>query len=165
MQTKPIGVNVGEGLDVVEGYVGPGVRWIANRLCHPVRFEYGWFWTAATCHGEGPDEMAFRQRPDGNGVEALCLSHNCTPEVAVDALGRQAGWFLRGPTAYEPLFQAPDWPWWRTAWYVAAALVFTVPLLLGHDLEAGILNVIGFSAGSLLTTRCLSPRRGRRFRR
>ena len=172
MQTELIGVNVGEGLADTERYVGPSAWWIAHRLSHPVRFEHGWFWTTATCHGVGPDELAFRQRSDGNGIDARCLAGSCPPELAADALGSQAGWIVRGPTAYEPLAQPVDrrwrlrdWPWWRIAWYAAAALAFAAPLLLGHALEAAILSLIGFSVGSWLTAGSHLPRRAGRFRR
>ena len=172
METELISVNVGEGLAVTERYVGPSAWWIAHRLSHPVRFEHGWFWTTATCHGVGPDELAFRQRPDGNGIDASCPDGSCSPQVAADALGSQAGWLVRGPTAYEPLTQPvdrlwwlTDWPGWRIAWYGAGVLAVSASLLLGHGPEAAILNFIGFSAGSWLTTRLLMRRRAGRFRR
>ena len=37
-----------------------------------VRFDGGWFWTTAFCHGDEADELAFRQRPDGEGIDARC---------------------------------------------------------------------------------------------
>ena len=171
MQGELYGINVGEGLDVKERYVGPGAWWIAQRLSHPVRFEGGWFRTAATCHGDGSDELAFRQRPDGNGIEARCLSGDCAPQLAADALGAQAGWLVRGPTAYEPLVQPVDrfwwltnWPRWRVAWNGGAALAFAAPLLLGHGLEDALLTLIGYSAGSWLMAKLISQPRRRRFR-
>ncbi len=158
------------GLNVADRYVGPGAWWIASQLAHPVRFEDGWFRTKATCHGTGPDELAFRQRPDGNGIEARCLAGVCCAELATDALGAQIGWPLR--FAYEPLaepvgggWRPTDWPWRSIAWYAAGLLAFLAPLLLGHDLEAGILGFIGFNVGSLLMDRILRPRRVRRYRR
>ena len=172
MQTELIGVNVGEGLAVKERYVGPAAWWIANRLSHPVRFEGGWFRTAAVCHGGESDGLAFRQRPDGNGIEALCLSGDCSPEVAADVVGGQAGSFVRGPTAYEPLFQPvdrlwwlTDWPRWRIALYGAAALSFAVPLLLGYGPVVGAINYIGFSVGSWLMAKLIWQPRRRRHRR
>lgn len=173
MQTELYGINVGEGLDVKERYLGPAAWWIASRLSHPVRFERDWFWTTATCHaGDTEDRLAFRQRPDGNGIEARCLDGSCSPEMAADGLGVEAGWFVRGPTAYEPLagpvhenWRLRDLPWWRIAWYGAAALLLTASLALGHGPEAAVLNLIGFCVASLLTARCLMPRRKRRHRR
>ena len=103
MQGELYGNNVGEGLNVTERYVGPAAWWIANRLSHPVRFEHGWFWTRATCHvGEKEDRLAFRQRPDGNGIEARCLSGDCAPQLAAGALGRRLGgsFGVRPPTSH-----------------------------------------------------------------
>lgn len=172
MQTDLIGINVGEGLDVTERYVGPAAWWIANRLPYPVRFEEGWFRTAALCHGGEHDGLAFRQRSDGNGIDARCLSGDCSNEVAADVVGGQAGSLVRGPTAYEPLFQPvdrfwwlTDWPRWRIAWNGGAALAFAAPLLLGHALEAAILTIIGFSAGSWLMGKLILQPRRRRYRR
>jgi len=173
MQTELLGINVGDGLEVKERYVGPGAWWIAQRLSLPVRFERDWFWTEATCHvGEKGDRLAFRQRPDGNGIDARCLDGGCSPVVAVDALGSQARWLLRGPAAYEPLVQPEDrfrwltdWPRWKIALYGAAALSVAVPLLLGYGLVAAYLNYVGFSAGAWLMAKLISQPRRRRHRR
>ena len=94
MQGELYGINVGEGLDVTEQYVGPAAWWVAQRLSRPVTFERGWFRTAALCHGGESDGLAFRQRPDGNGIEARCLGGDCAPPVG----GRRpgvAGWVVR----------------------------------------------------------------------
>ena len=173
MQTELYGVNVVEGLYVKERYVGPAAWWIASRLSHPVRFERDWFWITATCHvGEKEDRLAFRQSPDGNGIDARCPDGGCSPELAADALGSQAGLLVRGPAAYEPLFQPvdrfrwlTDWPRWRIAWNGGAALAFAAPLLLGHALEASILCLIGYSVGSWLMSKLIVQPRRRRFRR
>ena len=55
-----------------ERYTGPSAGRIADLLPHRVSFEKGWFWTAAVCHGAQSDGLAFRQRPDGNGIEVRC---------------------------------------------------------------------------------------------
>ena len=34
--------------------------------------EKGWFWDTAVCHGAQSDGLAFRQRPDGNGIDVRC---------------------------------------------------------------------------------------------
>ena len=173
METEPKipGTCVAEGLDVTERYVGPAAWWIAQRLSRPVSFEGGWFRTAAVCHGGESDGLVFRHRPDGNGIEARCLSGDCSPELAADALGVQARLFVRGPSAYEPLFQPADrfrwltdWPRWRIAFYGAAALSFAVPLLLGYGLMVAWLNYAGFSLGSWLMAKLISQPRRRRFR-
>ena len=171
-QTELIGINVGEGMAVKERYVGPSAWWIANRLSQPVRFEGGWFRTTAVCHGGEYDGLAFRQRPDGNGIEARCISGDCSPDLAADVVGGQAAWPVRGPSAYEPLAQPVDrfwwlrdWPRWRIAWYGAAALSVAVPLLLGYGPEAAVINLIGFSGGSWLMARLILQPRRRKFRR
>ena len=158
------------GVDVTERYFGPNAWWIANLLSHRVRFERGWFWTEAFCHGGRSDGLAFRQRPDGNGIDARCHVGNCSPEMAADGLGAQIGWPIRN--SYEPLAEPVGrlwwlrgWPRWRLEWYGVAALAFSAPLLLGHGLEAAILTCLCFSVGSWLTGRHLTQRRSWRFRR
>ena len=156
--------------DVKEVYVGPSALWIARRLPHRARFHNGWFWTTAVCHSRRDDGLAFRQRPDGEGIDVRCHTGDCSPEWAADALGGQAGWPIRW--AYEPLAEEIDrlwwirhWPRWRLESYAAVALAFTVPLLLGHGLEAAILTCLAFSVGSLLTGRHMMRHRKRRFLR
>ena len=59
---------------MAQQYTGPSAGRIAGRIPHPVGFERGWFrTTTAICHGgDDPDGPAFRQRPDGNGIEVRC---------------------------------------------------------------------------------------------
>ena len=58
---------------MAEQYVGPSAARIANLIPHRVSFERGWFWTTtAICHGGKSDGLAFRQRPDGNGIDTRC---------------------------------------------------------------------------------------------
>ena len=158
------------GMDVKEVYVGPSALWIANLLPHRVRFHDGWFWTTAVCHSRRDDGLAFRQRPDGNGIDVRCHTRGCSPELAADALGGHAGWPIR--SAYEPLAEPVDrlwwlrkWPRWRIELYGMAVLSFSVPLLLGHGPEAAALSYICFSVGAWLTVRHLTRRRAWRFRR
>ena len=55
---------------MAERYTGPSARRIADLLPHRVSFDKGWFWTTtAICHGGKSDGLAFRQRPDGEGIE------------------------------------------------------------------------------------------------
>ena len=65
---------------------------VMGRRPHRVRFHDGWFWTTAVCHSRRDDGLAFRQRPDGNGIDVRCHTGGCSPELAADALGGHAGW-------------------------------------------------------------------------
>ena len=79
---------------MAEQYVGPSAIRIANLLPHRVSFERGWFWTTtAICHGGKSDGLAFRQRPDGNGIEVKCHTGGCSAGVVItelEALDRAA---------------------------------------------------------------------------
>ncbi|MCY4620129.1 MAG: hypothetical protein OXD50_16485 [Chloroflexi bacterium] len=63
-------------------YVGPTAARIAELIAprQRVRFELGWFWTAAACHGSEQDLLGFRQRPDGDGIDVRCMSAGCSRE-------------------------------------------------------------------------------------
>ena len=155
--------------DVTGRYVGPNAWWIAKVLSHPVRFEQGWFWTTAFCHSRRDEGLAFRQRPDGNGIDARCHTGGCSPEMAADGLGGQLAWPLRGPTAYVPLVRAAGRFSWLTrrpmqtiALYGTAALMFAAPLLLGLGFEAAILGYLGYCVGAGVTIWFLAPRPTRR---
>ena len=68
--------EVGEA--ITEQYMGPSAARIANLIPHKVSFEQGWFrTTTAICHGGTSDGLAFRQRPDGNGIDARCHTGDC----------------------------------------------------------------------------------------
>ena len=170
MESAMTGIDEIKGMDVKDIYVGPSALWVAKRLPHRVRFHDGWFWTTATCHSRQDDGLAFRQRPDGEGIDARCHTGDCSPEVAASALGGQAGWPIRW--AYEPLDGKIDrlwwiryWPRWRLESYAVAALAFAVPLLLGHGPESAILAVLAFTVGALLTLIQQARRLSRRFLR
>ncbi len=139
-------------------YTGPSAGHIASLIPHEVSFERGWFRTsAAVCHGgDEPDGLAFRQRPDGNGIDVRCHSGGCTRGHIVTAIEGVIG--LPIWTAYEPVpetaARAPRrrWPWRRVALVAGAALLLTAPLLLGHGAETALANVAAFGvAGALLT--------------
>ena len=73
--------------DRTEQYVGTSALSIANLLPHRVSFERGWFWTTtAICHGGKSDGLAFRQRPDGNGIETRCHTGGCSAGVVITEL-------------------------------------------------------------------------------
>ncbi len=58
---------------MTERYIGPSAARLADLIPHRVSFDRGWFWTtAAICHGGRSDGLAFRQRPDGEGIDVRC---------------------------------------------------------------------------------------------
>ena len=130
-------------------YTGPSAGRIAALIPQPVGFERGWFRTSsAVCHGaDDPDGLAFRQRPDGNGIDVRCHTGGCTRGHVVTALEGVVG--LPIWTAYEPAPEAAAgaprrrWPGGGLALVAGAALVLAAPLLLGHGLEAAVANVAG----------------------
>ena len=152
----------------MERYVGPSARRIADLLPRRVSFDRGWFWTAAVCHGGKSDGMAFRQRPDGEGIDVRCHTGGCGRGVVITQLEAAIG--LPIWTAYEPVIdtaaKSPEKrPWWKCRKVVVAgvvALVVATPLLT-LDLELFFLNLVGLGIGWLLIRRLLTRRRG--FRR
>ncbi|MCY4392949.1 MAG: hypothetical protein OXE43_13010 [Chloroflexi bacterium] len=139
-------------------YTGPSAGRIADLIPHEVGFERGWFrTTTAICHaGEEPEGLAFRQRADGNGIDARCDSGGCTRGQIVTALEGLIG--LPIWTAYEPLTatdaRAPRrrWPVRRIALATGAALLLAAPLLLGHGAEMAIANAGALGVAGLLLT-------------
>ena len=157
---------------MAEQYTGPSALRIANRLPHRVSFERGWFWTTtAICHGGKSDGLAFRQRPDGNGIDVRCHTGGCSPGVVITELETLIG--LPIWTAYEPFSDAAvkaseKRPWWKRKRIAVAgvvALVVAAPLITG-DLEVFFLNLVGLGIGALLLRRFMRRRPvGRRWRR
>ena len=137
-------------------YTGPSAGRIASLIPHAVAFERGWFQTsAAVCHGgDEPGALAFRQRPDGNGIDVRCHSGGCTRGQVVTALEGLIG--LPIWTAYEPPTEtaatAPRrrWPGRKLAVVAGAALLLTAPLLLGHGVEMALANAAGFGVAGVL---------------
>ena len=149
---------------MTEQYVGPSAARIADLLPHRVSFERGWFWTTTEiCHGGKSDGLAFRQRPDGNGIDVRCHTGGCSPGVVITELEALIG--LPIWTAYEPVSEAavkaPEKrPWWKRKRVVVAAvvaLVIAAPLITG-DVEVFVLNLVGLGIGALLLRRFM-PRR------
>ena len=149
---------------MTEQYVGPSAARIANLIPHRVSFERDWFWTTtAVCHGGKSDGLAFRQRPDGNGIETRCHTGGCSAGVIITELEALIG--LPIWTAYEPVSEAavkaPEKrPWWKRkrVWVPAVvALVIAAPLITG-DVELFFLNLVGLGIGALLLRRFM-PRR------
>ena len=115
-------------------YTGPSARRIADLVPHEVSFERGWFRTSTTvCHeGDEPDGLAFRQRPDGNGIDVRCHTGGCTRGQVVTALEGVIG--LPIWTAYEPVTEAAA----------------PAPLALGHGLETAAANVAALGVAGML---------------
>ena len=153
---------------MAEQYTGPSAMRIANLLPHRVSFERGWFWTTtAVCHGGKSDGLAFRQRPDGNGIETRCHTGGCSAGVMITELEALIG--LPIWTAYEPVSDAAaraleKRSWWKRkrVWVPAVvALVIAAPLITG-DVELFILNLVGLGIGALLLRRFMPRRQVRR---
>ena len=154
------------GTNMAERYTGPSARRIADLLRHRVSFERGWFWTTtAICHGGKSDGLAFRQRPDGEGIGVRCHTGGCSPGVVITHLEVLIDipiW-----TAFEPMVEVDDTaaekpPWWRRRKVAVAgiiALVIAAPLITG-DGELVFLNLVGLGIGWLLLRRFM--RRGMR---
>ena len=146
-------------------YVGPSAARVADMLPHRVSFDRGWFWTTtAICHGGKSDGLAFRQRPDGEGIDARCHTGGCSRGLVITQLEGVTG--LPIWNAYEPVRDTPS-TWWRKWWTPrriavagVVALVVAAPLLLGHGAETAFLNLVGLGVGALLIWRF-----ARRFRR
>ena len=156
---------------MTEQYTGPSAMRIANLIPHRVSFDRGWFWTTtAICHGGKSDGLAFRQRPDGNGIDVRCHTGGCSPGVVITEMEVLTG--LPIWTAYEPVSDAPvetpeKKPWWKRPKVIAVgvvALLVTAPLLTG-DLEVFFINLVGLGIGWLLLRRFLVRRTVRRFKR
>ncbi len=153
---------------MAERYTGPSARRIADLLPHRVSFHKGWFWTTtAICHGGRSDGLAFRQKPDGEGIEVRCHTGNCGKGVVITELESLVG--LPIWTAFEPVVEVTDKapvkrPWWKRKKVVVAgivALVIAAPLITG-DGELVFLNLVGLGIGWLLLRRFMPRRPARR---
>ena len=155
---------------MAERYTGPSARRIADLLQQRVSYERGWFWTStAVCHGGKSDGLAFRQRPDGEGIDVKCHTAGCSKGVVITQLEAAIG--LPIWTAYEPVADSAvkateKQPWWKRKKVVVAgviALVVAAPLLT-LDLELLFLNLVGLGIGWLLLRRFMRRPPVRRFR-
>ena len=146
--------------DVTDQYTGPSALWIANLITRTVRYRQGWFWTTtAICHGGDSQGLAFRQRPDGNGIDVKCHTRGCSRNEAIAGLEAATGAAIQ--SAYAPTARPVDrfaWLMQSLVWWGAAALLFAVTLLLDLGLQAAILTWLGYGIGGLLIGRPL-PRR------
>ena len=147
-------------------YTGPSAGRVANLIPHEVSFDRGWFrTTTAVCHeGDEPGGLAFRQRPDGNGIDVRCHTGGCTRGQVVTAIEGLIG--LPIWTAYEPVAEtaarAPRrrWPARRLAVLAGLAALLAAPLALGHGLEVAAANVAALGVAGVL--RAGLPGRARR---
>ena len=156
---------------MAERYTGPSARRIADLLPHRVSYERDWFWTTtAICHGGKSDGLAFRQKPDGEGIEVRCHTGNCGKGVVITELETLVG--LPIWTAFEPVVDVADKPpesrpWWKRKKVIVAgivALVMAAPLITG-DGELVFLNLVGLGIGWLLLRRFMRRTVRGRFRR
>ena len=148
---------------MAEKYTGPSAGRIADLVPHRVTFDRGWFWTKTVCHGGESDGLAFRQRPDGNGIDVRCHTGGCGKGVIVTELEELIG--LPIWTAYEPVVDAADRalekrPWWKRKPVLVGGVVtlLVAAPLLTLDLELFFLNLFGLGIGWLLLRRFM-PRR------
>ena len=135
-------------------YTGPSAGRITGLIPQPVSFKRGWFRTSsAVCHGgDEPDGLAFRQRPDGNGIDARCHTGGCTRAHVITSIEGFIG--LPIWTAYEPVAEVaevrPKRPLRRAAVAAAFAALLAAPLALGHGTETALANAAGFAVVGLL---------------
>ena len=144
---------------MTDRYVGPSAAEIADLIPYRVSFDRGWFWTTtAICHGGRSDGLAFRQRPDGEGIDVRCHTRGCSRGLVITHLEAVVG--LPIWNAYEPVNNAARKAPWRSWWTpkrIAVAgiitLVVAAPLLLGHGVEAALLNLVCLGVAAMLVWR------------
>ena len=144
-------------------YTGPSAGQIVNRLPHRVTLEKGWLrTTTAICHGgDEPDGLAFRQRPDGNGIDVRCHTGGCTRAQIITAIEGLIGlpiWTAYEPVEGTPAAAPPVTRWTKvrrwltphlTVWAVGAPML-ALPLALGHGFQAALLNFAAFGVAVAL---------------
>lgn len=153
-------------------YTGPSAARIADLIApqQRVRFERGWFWTAAVCHDSEQDTMAFRQRPDGDGIDVRCKSAGCRREQVIKRLETLTGepiWSAYGVGPDRSDAPQPDNPEtgatpkrdWRALLLPFALLLLAAPLALGLDLQVVALNAFGLGWAGWLVRRIALNRR------
>ena len=141
---------------MAQRYTGPSAGEVAQRIPHPVAFDRGWFRTStAVCHGGGePDGLAFRQRPDGNGIDVRCHSRGCTRAHAVTAIEGAIGMPIW--TAYDLVTEAAEVrsrrrpPLRKVVVAGGFAALLAAPLALGHSAETALANAAAFGVAGLL---------------
>ena len=157
-------------------YVGPGAWQIAGRLPHRVRFERGWFHTAAVCHGSLEDRLSFRQRPDGCAIDVRCHAAQCSRQRIIKRLEELTGeaiWsaYEQGETV-APATKPPatgqrrrNWMDVRLLMLGAVIAMLIAPLAFGYGLEVAALNALGLGCAAMLGWRFRQALQQRRHRR
>ncbi len=164
--------NVRESAPVMSRYTGPSAARIAELIApqQRVRFERGWFWTAAVCHESEQDTLAFRQRPDGDGIDVRCKSAGCRREHVIKRLETLTGepiWSAYGadpdrsdlPQPHKPETGASARHDWRAFLLPFALLLLAAPIALGLDLQVVALNAFGLGWAGWLVRRIVLNRR------
>ena len=165
-------------------YVGPDAWQIAGRLPHRVRFERGWFHTAAVCHGSLDDRLSFRQRPDacpvprhgGGAIDVRCHTAGCRRQRIIKRLEELIGESIW--SAYQqaetiaPATEPPAMSQRRLSLkdirlLVVGAVFATLiaPLAFGYGVEVVVLNAFGIGWAAILVWRFRQVRQQRRHRR
>ncbi len=152
-------------------YVGPSAARIANLLPQRVRFEQGWFWTEATCHESPENRLAFRQRPDGDGIDVRCLPGHCSRRRIIgqlEALTGQSIWSAYTSSEADSLV-----PETRAAapssrrigrWFVllvCLAFILATSMVLDLNLQVVALNAFGLGWSAWLIHSFRDKRRNR----
>ena len=141
-------------------YVGPTAARIAELIAprQRVRFERGWFWTAAACHDSEQDLLAFRQRPDGDGIDVRCKSAGCSRVHLIRRLETLSGesiWSAyraedapppaskSSANEVDPATNEAGERSWQVVLLPFVILLLAAPLVLGYDLQVVALNAFG----------------------
>ncbi len=164
--------NVRESARTQSRYTGPSAARIADLIApqQRVRFERGWFWTAAACHDSEQDTLAFRQRPDGDGIDVRCKSVGCRRERIIKRLETLTGepiWSAYGadtdrsdpPQPANPETGATGKRDWRALLLPFVLLLLAAPIALGFDLQVVALNAFGLGWAGWLVRRVVLNRR------
>ena len=174
--------NVRESTRTRSRYTGPTAARIADLIAprQRVRFERGWFWTAAVCHESEQDQdlVAFRQRPDGDGIDVRCKSAGCRRERIIRRLETLTGepiWSAYGvstetanrlETATEPPASASSSSSnegrernWSVILLPFVLLLLAAPIAMGFDLQVVAVNAFGLGWAGWLVRRVVLSRR------
>ena len=164
--------HVNERASTKSRYTGPSAARIADLIAphQRVRFERGWFWTAAVCHESEQDTLAFRQRPDGDGIDVRCESAGCRREQVIKRLETLTGesiWSAYGADSDRSDPSRPARPAtgatatrdWRTLLLPFVLLLLAAPVALGLDLQVVALNAFGIGWAGWLLRRVVLNRR------